>query len=215
MARKARTELDELGKAFCANIAKGMTPPRVAALAAGFTESTAKFKAAGWLKKPLYIAEINRLRGIVGAVIEEKAKEAAAKKPRQKKKPKPEPPPPDIEPETPDIDAQMRAYAARIAAAAAAVDISKEWVLRSLVANYERATSSTKPNLAAANQALSLIGTELGMFVRRQHIEYEDVTKLSPDEQQSELKKAMEELGDTIPPELQSLLMAQVGGTVQ
>jgi hypothetical protein len=210
MARTSRTELDDRGQQFCIEMAKGAASAYHAAIAANFTESTARCKASGWLKLPLYIAEINRLRGIVGTVIDEELKA-----PSKKKKGKAPPPPVDADPETPDIDAQMRAHAKRIAEAAAAVDISKEWVLRSLVANHERATAGAKPNLAAANQALSLIGIELGMFVRRQHIEYEDVTKLSPDEQKAELEKALAEMGDTITPELRAFFLSQAGAQLQ
>ncbi|MDB5814440.1 MAG: hypothetical protein JWN23_1557 [Rhodocyclales bacterium] len=210
MPRVARTELDDKGRRFCVEYAKGKTTFE-AAIIAGFAEATAKIKAPQWIKHPMYVEEINRLRSIVGAVIDTKLK-AAAPKPKQKTQKKELPP--YVAPETPDIDAEMRAHAERIAEAAAAVNISKEWVLKELVATYLRATQGSKPNGAVANQSLNLIGTELGMFVRRQQIEYKDISTMTPQEAQAETAKALAELGDQVPAALLALLQEHVG-TVQ
>lgn len=205
MVGVVRTSLDERGQRFCVEYAKNGQNATQAALAAGFSEGTSRCKASGWVKKPLYAEEINRLRGIVGAVIDAKAK--AAPKPKTQKKELP----PFVPPETPDIDAEMRAHGEKIAAAAAAVNISKEWVLKELVANYLRATQGPKPNGAVANQSLNLIGTELGMFVRRQQIEYKDISTMTPEEAQAETAKALAELGGQLPPELFALFAAHAG----
>lgn len=214
MARTPQTQLDERGRLFCVEMAKGGHSAYQAAIKAGFTESTSKFKAAGWLKKPLFIAEINRLRGIVGDVIDARLKEAAAKKPRQKREAKPAPPPlppAGIKPVTPDVDAAIRAHAERVAAAAAKVDISMEWVLKELVANHYRATLGEKPNLGASARCLELIGIQIGGFVRKSHVEFKDISTMTPEEAQAETAKALAELGGQLPPELLSLFATHQG----
>lgn len=209
MPRTVRTELDERGQRFCVEVAKGVHRIQ-AGLNAGYTEKTARCKSAGWLKQAIYINEINRLRGIVGEVVDVQCKPDPPKlKPKAKRVPiLPEELPPTSRA---DIDAEMRAHAESIAAAAKAVNLSKEWVLEGLIANYKRATECEKPNLPAANQALNLIGIQLGMFVRRQHIEYEDVTKLTPEETRAEMEKALAEIGDQVPETIKALLMSHAG----
>jgi hypothetical protein len=81
----------------------------------------------------------------------------------------------------PKIHARIEALRER---AARRVEIDKAWVLQELITVYETAmgrdeaadtedesesqsTRKSPLNLAAANRALELIGTELGMFVRR------------------------------------------------
>jgi phage terminase small subunit len=199
MGRRRRDGLNEQAMRFCCSYAK--TNDRYqSAIDAGFSDATARIKSYSWLKDDRYIREINRLKGIVGEEVDRQIREAEKSKGIQR-----EPPPPE-ELSDEDRDAEMRAHAARIADAATAANISKQWVLARLVDNYNSATTGEKKNIPAANQALNLIGTELGMFIRRQHIEYEDVTKMSREEAKEELQKALNELGETIPETVKAAL---------
>jgi phage terminase small subunit len=95
--------------------------------------------------------------------------------------------------------------------AAAAVQVSKSWVLEKLIANAERAMTS-EPVLDregeptgeytyqgnVANRALELIGKELGMFVERQeHGAAGEFEELSTEQKRERAKAIASELGIT------------------
>lgn len=84
--------------------------------------------------------------------------------------------------------------------------LSKAWVLAELVKVYETAASDQGRNLAAANRALELIGTQLGMFVKRRVVarledlsEEELIEFLGGEPTRDEFEQALSTLSRTRP----------------